>query len=104
IKIHDDPVRHKIYLRGVSSHNVTSPEGILAALKAGACRRTTAATNRNQQQSSCSDAIFTVNINQTRLALDNVISALGGANGRRVGHVPYQDSKLTPETAKAHRG
>uniref|UniRef100_A0A183C6H9 Kinesin-like protein n=1 Tax=Globodera pallida TaxID=36090 RepID=A0A183C6H9_GLOPA len=136
ITIHDDPVRHKIYLRGVSSHNVTSPEGILAALKAGARRRTTAATNRNnqqqQQQSSCSDAIFTVNINQTRglktlqaklhfvdlagseqlkktnatgrksisinsglLALDNVISALGGSNGRRVGLVPYHDSKLT---------
>uniref|UniRef100_A0A914HIU5 Kinesin-like protein n=1 Tax=Globodera rostochiensis TaxID=31243 RepID=A0A914HIU5_GLORO len=138
ITIHEDPVRHEVHLRGVSWHNVTSPEGILAALKAGARRRTTAATNRNnqqqqqQQQSSCSDAIFTVNINQTRnlntlqakfhfvdlagseqlkktnatgrknisinsglLALDNVISALGGANGRRVGHVPYHDSKLT---------
>uniref|UniRef100_A0A183CE06 Kinesin-like protein n=1 Tax=Globodera pallida TaxID=36090 RepID=A0A183CE06_GLOPA len=65
ITIHEDPVRHEIYLRGVSLQNVTSPEAILAVLKAGARRRSTAATNSNQQ-SSRSHAIFTVNIKQSR--------------------------------------
>uniref|UniRef100_A0A914HRL1 Kinesin-like protein n=1 Tax=Globodera rostochiensis TaxID=31243 RepID=A0A914HRL1_GLORO len=65
ITIHEDPVRHEIYLRGVSSRNVTSPEDILAVLEAGALSRTTAATNMNQQ-SSRSHAIFTVNIKQIR--------------------------------------
>uniref|UniRef100_A0A914GV80 Kinesin-like protein n=1 Tax=Globodera rostochiensis TaxID=31243 RepID=A0A914GV80_GLORO len=93
ITIHEHPARHEIMLHGVSSRNVTSPEGILSALKEGARGRTTAATNKNQQ-SSRSHAIFTLNINQSRLALGNVISALGRANGQ-VGHVPYRDSKLT---------
>ncbi|CAG9464508.1 unnamed protein product [Pedinophyceae sp. YPF-701] len=36
-----------------------------------------------------------VNINQGLLALGNVIQALGGERGRRAGHVPYRQSKLT---------
>uniref|UniRef100_A0A914IAI8 Kinesin-like protein n=1 Tax=Globodera rostochiensis TaxID=31243 RepID=A0A914IAI8_GLORO len=66
ITIHEDPKRHEIYLRGVSSRSVTSPGSILAALKAGALSRTTAATKMNQQ-SSRSHAIFTVNVKQTRI-------------------------------------
>ncbi|KAK6021136.1 kinesin motor domain protein, partial [Ostertagia ostertagi] len=59
------------------------------------------------EQSSRSHAIFSLHIKQqrvavaqeaepviTQLALGNVISALGGANGK-VSHVPYRDSKLT---------
>uniref|UniRef100_A0A183BHN7 Kinesin-like protein n=1 Tax=Globodera pallida TaxID=36090 RepID=A0A183BHN7_GLOPA len=49
-----------------SSITIHEDPDILAALKAGALSRTTAATNMNQQ-SSRSHAIFTVNVKQTRI-------------------------------------
>lgn len=65
IKIHEDPTRHEIYLSGIASQQVNSPEDILATLRNGAVNRATAATNMNQQ-SSRSHAIFTIMMKQIR--------------------------------------
>ncbi|VDM77110.1 unnamed protein product [Strongylus vulgaris] len=48
-------------------------------------------------KSQSSQSAFYAHILLLKLALGNVISALGGANGK-VSHVPYRDSKLTSRT------
>lgn len=66
IRIHEDPQKGEIYVKGVVCCNVTSAEGIMESLQNGALNRTTAATNMNST-SSRSHAIFTVIIKQQRM-------------------------------------
>lgn len=66
IKIHEDPLKGEIYLKGVVSAHVTTSDSIMEALQNGALNRTTAATNMNAS-SSRSHAIFTIMIKQQRM-------------------------------------
>ncbi|VDM40579.1 unnamed protein product [Toxocara canis] len=65
LRIHED-ANGEIYLNGVTSVPVTSPQETIAVLKNGALNRTTASTNMNEQ-SSRSHAIFTMMIKQQRV-------------------------------------
>ena len=71
LKIQEDPFKGEIYLKGVTNVVVTSPEGIMRALKRGSMNRTTAATNMNLT-SSRSHAIFTVFVKQERMVVVEV--------------------------------
>lgn len=72
IRIHEDPQKGEIYLKGVMCCNVTSADSIMESLQNGALNRTTAATNMNST-SSRSHAIFTVMIKQQRMVAVEVI-------------------------------
>lgn len=71
IKIHEYP-EGGIYLVGVTTKAVQSPEEALQCLRLGALSRTTASTQMNSQ-SSRSHAIFTIYIKQERVIKLQVI-------------------------------
>ncbi|CAD5335477.1 unnamed protein product [Arabidopsis thaliana] len=104
-----------ITLAGVTEAEVKTKEEMGSFLARGSLSRATGSTNMNSQ-SSRSHAIFTITLEQKKiaggsctttedggihinkglLALGNVISALGDEKKRKEGgHVPYRDSKLT---------
>uniref|UniRef100_A0A915AVU8 Kinesin motor domain-containing protein n=1 Tax=Parascaris univalens TaxID=6257 RepID=A0A915AVU8_PARUN len=67
LRIHET-ANGEIFLNGVTSQPVSSPQETLAVLKNGALNRTTASTNMNEQ-SSRSHAIFTMMIKQQRVVV-----------------------------------
>ncbi|CAA9997522.1 unnamed protein product, partial [Nesidiocoris tenuis] len=81
VRIHEDS-NHCIYVTGVRSEKISSPEEALQWLKQGALARTTAATDMNTQ-SSRSHAIFTIHIRQQRVVSADNCGDEEGDNGQQ---------------------
>jgi kinesin family protein 4/21/27 len=97
LKIHEDPFKGEIIVKGAFNAVVTSPEGIMQVLRRGSVNRTTAATNMNLT-SSRSHAIFTVFVKQHRMITVEVGSPKEG-RAARVGSGVSHSIQVSPEEA-----